>query len=110
MPTLTQAAESSQPVQQQVNPPSGVTPTSDAVYMAFVSLPNYGPPAMPAPASASWNAASWVTDSNGNYWASCMVGPELGGVVLTAGAYAIAVKVVDPAAEPCLWGWSLVIT
>lgn len=110
MPTLTQSAESSQPVEQQVIPPSGVSPVSDPVFMAFVAQPNYGPPVMPAPSSPAWNAASWVTDSDGSFWASLLVGPELGGVVLTPGAYVIAVRVVDPAARPELWGWSLVIS
>lgn len=110
MPVITQSAESTQPVQQQVNPPSGVTPVSDPVFMAFVPQPASGPPAMPSPSSPSWNAASWVTDGNGGYWASCTVGPELGSVVLTAGVYNIAVRVVDPAARPELWGWQLIIS
>jgi hypothetical protein len=110
MPTLTQPAQSSQPVEQQVIPPSGVTPTSDPVFLAFVAMPTYGSPTMPASTSSAWNAASWITDSSGNYWASVMVGPNNGGVVLATGSYAIAVKVVDPAATPCIWGWSLIVT
>lgn len=110
MPTLTQPAQSTQPVQQQVIPPPGVTPTSDGLFMAFVPQPSYGPPVMPAPTSPAWNAASWVTDSDGTFWASTLIGPGLGGIVLAAGAYAIAVKIVDPAAVPCLWGWSITIT
>lgn len=110
MPTITQPAQSSQPVEQQVYPPSGVTPTSDPVFMAFVSQPTYGPPAMPASSSPAWNVASWTTDSDGTFWATCMVGPNNGGVVLTAGAYVIAVRVNDPAATPELWGWGLIIT
>jgi hypothetical protein len=107
MPTLTQAAESTQPVEQQVIPPAGVTPTSDSVFMAFVSQPSFGLPVMPAPASPAWNTASWVTDSDGTFWASCLVGPELGGIVLAAGAYVIAVRVVDSAARPEIFGWEL---
>lgn len=110
MATLTQSAESSQPVEQQVIPPPGITPASDGIFMAFVSQPNYGPPVMPAPSSPAWNAASWVADPDGTYWASVMVGPELGGIVLTPGAYVIAVRVVDPAARPELFGWSLIIS
>jgi hypothetical protein len=110
MPTLTQSVESSQPVEQQVIPPAGVTPTSAPVFMAFVPQPNYGPPVMPVPSSPSWNTASWVTDDDGTWWASCLVGPELGGVVLTAGAYVIAIRVVDPAARPELFGWSLILS
>lgn len=108
MPVLTQLAVSSQPVQQQVIPPAGVNPSNDPVFMAFVPVPSFGPP--PDPSPGQFNAATWEVDSNPTtYWASIMVGPANGGVVLAAGAYQIAVKVVDPAATPVLWGWNLLI-
>lgn len=110
MPTLTQAAESTQPVQQAVNPPAGIDPSSDPVFMAFVVAPAYGAPAMPAPGSSAWNPASWVVDPDGTLWASCEVGPELGAVSLAANAYVIAVRVIDSTARPSLWGWGLTIT
>lgn len=110
MPTLTQPAESTQPVQQQVYPPSGTDPTGDPVYMAFVPMPASGSPSMPAPASGMWKAATWETDNGPVYWASCTVGPELGAIALEPGAYAIAVRVVDSSARPGMWGWSLIIT
>lgn len=108
MPVLTQPATSTQPVQQQVIPPVGVNPTSDTVEMAFIPQPASGP--LPNPTTGQWNAATWVTDSGPSYWASCLVGPANGGVVLAAGAYAIAVQVTDNPAVPVLWGLDLLIT
>lgn len=108
MPALTQMAVSSQPVQQQINPPAGVNPSSDPVFMAFVPVPASGPPADPSP--GQFNTATWQVDPGPVYWASCMVGPNNGGIALTAGSYVIAVKVIDPAATPILWGWTLIVT
>ena len=113
MGVLTQPAASTQPVQQQVLATvdgASYNPASDPVAMAFVLQPNYGAPSMPAPGSPAWNAAYWESDPDGTYWATCLVGPELGGVVLTQGAYLIAVKVTDSSAIPALWGWVLVIS
>ena len=113
MGVLTQPAGSTQPVQQQINAledGAAYNPTGDLVYMAFVPQPNYGAPSMPAPGSPAWNTAYWETDPGPVYWASCLVGPELGGVALAQGAYAIAVKVIDSSAIPELWGWQLLIT
>ena len=112
MATLTMPSVSAQYVQQQVLAISGglpYNPTADTVQMAFIALPQYGPP--PDPQSADWHTASWETDSNPTtYWASCLMGPANGGVVLTAGSYMIAVKVTDSPAVPVLWGWNLLVT
>ena len=111
MGVLTQMATSTQPVQQQINAledGAAYNPTGDLVYMAFVPQPNYGPP--PNPAGGQWNTAYWETDPGPVYWASCLVGPANGGIVLAQGAYLICVKVVDDPAVPELWGWTLLIT
>lgn len=108
MPLLSQAATSTQPVQQVVSPPSGINPSSDAVQMAFIPVPASG--IAPSPAPGQWNTAYWEVDSGPVYWASILVGPANGGLVLTAGVYQIFVKVVDNPAVPVLPGWLLSIT
>lgn len=109
MATLTQPATSTQYVQQQVmamKNGSVFDPSGDVVQMSFVSLPQYGPPPNPS----SWNAATWEVDPGPVYWASILVGPANGGVVLAAGAYVIAVRVTDNPAVPVLWGAQLIIS
>lgn len=109
MPTLTMPSVSTQPVQQQVSAIVDGAPydfSGDQAFMSFVPQPNYGPP----PEPTVWNAATIEVDAGPTYWISCLVGVANGGVVLTPGAYLIAVKVVDNPAIPILWGWSLLIT
>lgn len=112
MATLTMPVTSTQPVQQQIIATSGGSPydpSGDTVSVAFVPVPQYGPP--PSPSSGQWNAATWEVDSSPTtYWASCLVGPANGGVVLAQGAYQIFVKVTDNPAVPVLAGWSLLIS
>jgi hypothetical protein len=109
--TLTQPATSVNYVQVQVIATldgAAYDPTGDAVAVAFVPQPQYGPP--PDPASGQWNTAGWETDPGPVYWASCLTGPSGGGVSLTAGAYAVAVMVTDDPAVPVMWGPVLVVT
>jgi hypothetical protein len=99
MVTLTQLASSTEPVQFQVAATQNgapYNPTGDAVAVAFIPDGQ----AEPAPASASWQAATWETDPGGIYWASILVGPLNGGVNLAAGTYLAYIKVTDNPAVP----------
>ena len=105
--SLSQSALSTQYVQVQVTATVNGTsynPTGDTVQMAFVTVTS--PPASPS----AWNAAAWETDPGPVYWASCLVGPSNGGVVLAAGSYFVWVKVTDSPAVPVLSGPILTIT
>jgi hypothetical protein len=73
-------------VPANVTAPVGVNPTSDAVYMAFLSVP---PPAQPT--SGQWNVAGWQSLS-APYVALCLVGPG-GTTTLTAGQWYCWVKI-----------------
>lgn len=112
MTTLAQPAVSTQPVQVQVLATAGGSaydPTADTVQMAFVA--QSFPPA--SPQSSDWHTASWETDGTGasaTYWASCLVGPENGGISLARGTYVCWVKVTDDPAVPALPGPVLNIT
>lgn len=68
---------------------AGVDPTADNVQMAF-------PVTGVAPVLGDWKSATWET-SDGTYYARCLVGPGIGGVVsLTAGGlYDVYVKIAD---------------
>lgn len=66
--------------------PVGVNPTSDSVYMAFLSTP---PPNQPT--SGEWNAASWYVIGT-QFTAICLVGPG-GTIQLTQGLYYVWVKI-----------------
>lgn len=114
MITLTQAASSTELVQFQVAATldgAAYNPTSDAVAVAFVPVTSPLPSA-PAPGSGLWNAASWETDSGYSvtYWASVLIGPENGGIALTAGAYIAFVKITDSPAVPIRPGAFLIIS
>ena len=108
MATLTMPSVSTQPVQQQILAISGglpYNPSADAVAMAFILLPQYGPP--PDPQSGDWHTATWETDANPvTYWASCLVGPANGGTALSLGTYQVWLKITDsptvPVEQPCL--------
>ena len=72
--------------------------------MAFVEMPQYGAAAAPAASSGSWNTAGWETDACRQYWVSCLVGPENGGVSLTAGAWQCFVMITTSGSVPILPG------
>jgi hypothetical protein len=111
MVTLTQLAESTEPVQLQVSATSeglAYDPTGDPVQIAFVPVPS--PPASPDPTDAEWNTAYWETDPGPAYWAGILVGPLNGGVQLEAGAYVAFVKVIDNPAVPVKPGCYLNVT
>jgi hypothetical protein len=114
MVTLTQLAQSTEPVQFQVTAMldgSPYDPTGDAVAVAFV--PVTSPPSSPDPVNTEWNTATWETDSGNpspSYWASVLVGPLNGGVSLTAGPYICYVRVTDNPAVPVKPGAYLIIT
>lgn len=112
MPVLTIPAVSTQPFQQQVYALSGGSaydPTSDPVAVAFIAVPGYGP--VPSPGDSDWHTASWETDAGPAYFASILVGPANGGLVLTQGTvYQAFVKVTDNPAVPVLPGWLLQVT
>lgn len=89
---------------------NSVDPTGDTAYLAFVPLPQYGPP--PNPTSAQLNSAIWKTSTSGTdtlYWAGALVGSANGGVSLAVGSYAIGFKAIDSPEVPVLWGWTLQI-
>lgn len=78
-----------------------VDPTSDTVTMSFTTAG-----AQPS----TWNAATWETDATttpAKHYARCLVGP--GAVVLTAGLYAVWVKLVDSPERPVLLAGELAI-
>ena len=109
MITLSQLASSTEPVQLQVAATlngAAYNPTADAVAIAFILD---GQPE-PAPASASWQAATWETDPGPTFWASILVGPLNGGVNLAVGTYVVYVKVTDNPAVPIRPGAFLRIT
>lgn len=65
-------------------------PTADAVAMAFIG-------GNADPVSGDWKTASWDSDTTATpavYRAQCLVGPA-GTVTLTAGVYAVWVKITD---------------
>lgn len=107
---LTQPATSSQFLQVQVIATldgAPYDPTSDTAEIAIVSEPAYGTPSNPQ--DSQFNATSWETDANpATYWASVLVGPA--GLSLTAGAYAVAVKVTDGGVARIMWGPVLLVT
>lgn len=108
MPVLSMPSVSTQPVQQQVLATVGgaaYNPSGDTVQMSFVAVPTYGPPPNPT----VWNAATWEVDPGPVYFASCLIGPANGGIVLAAGVYQIYVRIIDQPAVPVLAGWQLQI-
>lgn len=111
MQTLTQLAQSTEPVQVAVTATLNgavYNPTADPVAFAFVPKQVSGPP--PDPTSGQWQAATWQTDPGPVYWASILVGPLNGGVALAAGSYIVYVKVTDNPAVPVKPGCILIIT
>lgn len=109
---LSQYAVSTEPVQFQVvawDDGASYNPSSDPVYVAFVPVTGSNP----SPAGATWNTASWEVDAGNpqaSYWASILVGPLNGGIVLTAGTYLCFVKVTDNPAVPVKAGAYLTIS
>jgi hypothetical protein len=96
---LAQSALSTQFVQVQVAAivnGEAYDPTGDLVVMAFI--PQSSPPGQPG--DSDWVAASWETDPGAVYWATCLVGPANGGIVLDPGDYVVWVKVTDNPAVP----------
>lgn len=111
MQTLTQLAQSTEPVQVSIGATLNgavYNPTGDTVAMAFVPAQPSGQP--PDPASGQWQPAAWETDPGPVYWASILVGPLNGGIPLTAGNYIVYVKVTDSPAVPVKPGCYLTIT
>lgn len=109
MNTLTQLATSTEPVQLLVEAFQGgaaYNPTGDPVAIAI--LPDTSPE--PGYASASWNVASWEVDPGPSYWASILVGPLNGGILLAAGTYICYVKITDNPAVPIKPGAYLIIS
>jgi len=107
--TLTQLASSTEPVQLLIEATQGgsvYNPTGDPVAIAI--LPDTSPE--PGYASSAWNTASWETDPGPSYWASILVGPLNGGVVLAAGTYIAYVRVTDNPAVPIKPGCYLIIS
>jgi hypothetical protein len=109
--TLTQLQESTEFIQLQVVAQkldgTPYNPTSDPVAIAF--QPVTSPPGSPDPAPGAFNAATWTTDTAGNYWAGILVGPLNGGVSLAVGSYLVVVRVTDSPAVPVKPGAYLVV-
>ena len=109
MITLTQLAQSTEPVQLQVAATlngAPYNPTADPVAIAFVT--EASPP--PDPQAGQWNTASWETDPGPAYWASILVGPLNGGIPLAVGTYIVYIKITDNPAVPVKPGCYLTIT
>lgn len=84
---------------------AAVDPTSDPVAMAFTANGA-------DPVSGDWKTASWTTDATGArpvYRARCLVGPA-GTVTLTAGLYAVWVRITDSPEIPVIPAGYLRIT
>ncbi|MGH3201733.1 MAG: hypothetical protein ACRDP5_06730 [Streptosporangiaceae bacterium] len=109
MPTLTQPASSTEPIQLLVNATkngASYNPTGDPVYIAV--LLNGTP--QPAPGSSAWNTAVWETDPGPQYWASLLLGPLNSGLTLLPGLYIAYLKITDNPAVPIRAGAYVLIT
>jgi hypothetical protein len=107
--TLTQLAQSTEPIQFSVQATqNGVpyNPTADPVFVAFA--PESAPP--PDPTAGEWNTAAWETDPGPVYWITILVGPLNGGVPLAQGSYIGYWKATDNPAVPVKAGCYLIIT
>lgn len=85
-------------VKVQIEPPSGVSPSSDPVAFCFAALPEL-------PSTPSWKTGSWQTITNtagdADYFARCLIGPSSNPLVqLDVGRYYVFVKVTDNPAIP----------
>lgn len=99
MITLTQLAQSTEPIQFSVQATQNGVPynfSADPVYVSFV--PEGAPP--PDPQAGQWNTASVETDPGPVYWITILVGPLNGGVPLAIGTYIAYWKVTDNPAVP----------
>lgn len=108
--SLSQPKISTQYVQVQViaTTPSGdpYDPSGDLVQVAFVAE-SY-PATEPGP--SDWLTAAWVTGPGSTHWATILVGPANGGVVLAVGSWIVWVRVTDNPAVPAEPGPLLSIT
>jgi hypothetical protein len=109
MPQLTQLATSTKYFWQEVNATDAagnpVDPTGDAVAIAFLVQPAYGPP--PDPSDSDFHTAIWATGAGPTYWAGILIGPANGGLVLAKGAWVSVVRVTDNPEVPEDYGWGL---
>lgn len=110
MPVLQQLATSTMYFYQQVvatliTTGASYDPTADTVQMSFQPQPSFGPPADPS----SWSPAFWTTGPGSTYFATILVGPANGGLVLPVGSYVAVVKITDSPEIPALFGWGLQI-
>lgn len=92
------SAGSTEYVKVQIEPPSGVNPSSDPVAFCFATTPEL-------PETPTWDTGSWETITNpagdADYFARCLIGPSSSPLVqLTAGRYYVFVKVTDDPAIP----------
>ena len=111
MQSLTQLAQSTEPVQLSIAATvNGAVydPSGDPVAIAFVPKQTSGPP--PDPTSGEWQPATWEVDPGPIFWASILVGPLNGGVPLAPGSYIAYVKVTDNPAVPVKPGCYFTVT
>lgn len=111
MGSLALLAQSTEPVQvaiAAVSNGAAYDPTGGVVAMAFVPKQASGQP--PDPTSGQWQPASWQVDPGPVYWASILVGPLNGGVVLAAGSYIVYVRITDNPEVPVKPGCYLTVT
>ncbi len=92
MPTTEFEATSCEYVTVKVTRLDGTDPTARTVEMAFV-------PDGDAP--TTFYAGSWETIED-EYYAKCLIGPSPGLVELTAGVWAVYLRIDDPTANPIL--------
>lgn len=108
--SLEQPAISTQYIQVEVLATSldgsAYDPSADVVQVAFI--PVTYPPATPG--LSDWHAAAWSQGPGGTWWATILVGPLNGGVVLAFGSWIVWLKVTDSPAVPALPGPLLSIT
>lgn len=70
-------------------------PSADPVAFAF--MPN---PADASPGSGDWHTGSWIATTSGTYAAQILLGPNNGGLVLTAGVYNVWIRITDSPEVP----------
>lgn len=80
-----------------------VNPSSDQVTFAFIA-------GTTNPQAGDWKTGSWDTDTQGDYLAQCLIGPDGGTITLTPGAYYVWIKITDNPEVPIRNAGYLIIT
>lgn len=104
-------AQSTQYVEVPVTNAQGVNPTADSVQFAFLGPAVTTPQANElTPTNATtYYPGSWQSTTS-PYVATILVGPNNGGVLLTAGCYLVVLKITDNPEIPVLFSGPLVVS